>query len=149
MTDEQINAAIARALNADEHWMIQKNYCADLNAMHEAERFLIDAHLLFEYGMHISNSHHDEYPIRATARERAEAFLKTLGKWEETVVKESLTVQPITEKSSAVQSTSSGGASTYGGKGLGIAGATWPPETRITVNGKTFLLADIEKEMTE
>jgi hypothetical protein len=59
------------------------NYSTDLNAMHEAERFLIDAHLLFEYGMHISNKHHDEYPIRATARERAEAFLRTLGKWEE------------------------------------------------------------------
>lgn len=57
-----------------------------------------------------------------------------------------------TEESSAVQSTSSGGSggvSTYGGKGLGIAGAAWPPETRITVNGKTFCLADIDKEMTE
>jgi hypothetical protein len=63
-----------------------------------------------------------------------------------------LATEATTEKSSAVQSTSSGGpggASTYGGKGLGIAGATWPPETRITVNGKTFCLADIDKEMTE
>ncbi len=57
-----------------------------------------------------------------------------------------------TEKSSAVQCTSSGGsggASACGGNGLGIAGAVWPPETRITVNGKTFCLADIDKEMTE
>ena len=57
-----------------------------------------------------------------------------------------------TEKSSAVQCTSSGGsggASACGGNGLGIAGAVWPPETRITVNGKTFYLADIDKEMTE
>lgn len=56
------------------------------------------------------------------------------------------------KESLAVQSTSSGGsggASTYGGNGLGIAGAVWPPETRITVNGKTFCLADIDKEMTE
>jgi len=83
MTDEQINAAIARVLNADEHWMVQKNYCTDLNAMHEAEKVLRDKELLFEYGMHISNSHHYEYLLRATARERAEAFLKTLGKWEE------------------------------------------------------------------
>jgi hypothetical protein len=80
MTDEQINAAIARALNADEHWMIQKNYCADLNAMHEAEKVL-------------SSTQQDEYwdclidegvdYLFATARQRAEAFLKTLGKWEE------------------------------------------------------------------
>jgi hypothetical protein len=27
--------------------------------------------------------------------------------------------------------------------------AAWPPETRITVNGKTFCLADIDKEMAE
>ena len=74
----------------------------------------------------------------ATARQRAEAFLKALGKWE-----------PTTEESSAVQSTASGGASTYGGTGLGIAGAAWPPETQITVNGKTFCLADIDTEMTE
>ena len=60
--------------------------------------------------------------------------------------------EATTEKSSVVQSTSSGGpggASTYGGKGLGIAGVAWPPETRITVNGKTFCLADIDKEMAE
>jgi hypothetical protein len=42
MTDEQINAAIARALNADEHWMIEKNYCNDLNAMHETEKMLMN-----------------------------------------------------------------------------------------------------------
>jgi hypothetical protein len=85
------------------------------------------------------------------ARAGVETFLLTLGKWP-TTDNESLTVQPITEKSSAVQSTSSsgsGGASTFGGKGLGIAGAIWPPETLVTVNGKTFRLADIDKEMTE
>ena len=68
------------------------------------------------------------------------------------VDKDSLTTGVTTEESSAVQSISSGGsggASVYGGKGLGIAGVAWPPETRITVNGKTFCLADIDKEMTE
>ena len=151
MTDDQINAAIETVLHRNEHWLIARDYCTDLNAMHEAERFLRDANLLFEYGMHISNSHHYEYLLRATARQRAEAFLRTLGKWSATD-KESLTVGATTEESSEVQSTSSsgsGGASTYGGNGLGIAGATWPPETRITVNGKTFCLADIDKEMTE
>jgi hypothetical protein len=101
MTNEQINAAIAEACgwkeitnctcggkkrgcppggHASSH---TPNYCTDLNAMHEAEKVLKDKELLFEYGMHISNSHHYEYLLRATARERAEAFLRTLGKWEE------------------------------------------------------------------
>jgi hypothetical protein len=165
MNDEQINAAIAEACGWVDCRVVQKatlgvctpvaygrpnkyghdvvcpSFAIDLNAMHEVEKVLREKELLFEYAMHISHSHHYEHLLRATARERAEAFLKTLGKWEAT-----------TEESSAVQSTSSGGsggASTYGGKGLGIAGATWPPETRITVNGKTFCLADIDKEMTE
>ena len=92
MTDQQINWAITEAIGADPHWKCAKDYCNDLNAMHDAEKFLRDANLLFEYGMHITNSHHYEYLLRATARERAEAFLRTLGKWEAT-----------TEKSSAVQ----------------------------------------------
>ena len=90
MTDEQINAAIARECGdniceccKDICKDCDKNYCTDLNAMHEAEKFLRDANLLFEYGMHITNSHHYEYLLRATARQRAEAFLRTLGKWEE------------------------------------------------------------------
>ena len=101
MTYEQINAAIAEACGctnvsarhrsgrcpgADDLYVGHEflpDYCADLNAMHDAEKFLRDANLLFEYGMHISNSHHYEHLLRATARERAEAFLRTLGKWEE------------------------------------------------------------------
>jgi hypothetical protein len=80
MTNEQINAAIARVLNADEHWMIQKDYCTDLNAMHEAEKVLT-----FEDW----ESYRDELGgsfrgcAHATARQRAEAFLRTLGKWKE------------------------------------------------------------------
>ena len=99
MTDQEINAAIAEACGwtnvtaahrsgkapgADYvGYEFYPNYCGDLNAMHEAEKVLRDADLLFEYGMHISNSHHYEYLLGATARERAEAFLRTLGKWEE------------------------------------------------------------------
>ena len=81
MTDEQINAAIARALNADEHWMIQKDYCADLNAMHEAEEIL-SPHQRDQMRLRLNMALGDEY-WRATARQRAEAFLRTLGKWEE------------------------------------------------------------------
>jgi hypothetical protein len=95
MTDDQINWAITEAIGADPHWKCAKDYCNDLNAMHEAEKFLRDANLLFEYGMHITNSHHYEYLLRATARERAEAFLRTLGKWEEVVVKESFTTEEV------------------------------------------------------
>jgi hypothetical protein len=80
MTDEQINAAIARVLNADEHWMIRKNYCGDLNAMHEAEKMLTPTQIE-DYIIEVMQFSHE--PIIATARQRAEAFLRTLGKWEE------------------------------------------------------------------
>jgi len=80
MTDAQINAAIAKALNADEHWMIQKNYCNDLNAMAQAEKMLNPAQIE-DYVIEVMGFSHE--PIFATARQRAEAFLRTLGKWEE------------------------------------------------------------------
>ena len=80
MTDEQINAAIASALNADEHWMIQKDYSADLNAMHEAEKVLTSMQQ-DEYWDHLIDE--KVAYLFATARQRAEAFLRTLGKWEE------------------------------------------------------------------
>ena len=82
MTDEQINAAIARALNADKHWMIQKDYCTDLNAMHEAEKVL-DFNQLRDMEDSVS-FRFAVLPFHATARQRAEAFLRALGKWEET-----------------------------------------------------------------
>jgi hypothetical protein len=40
-----------------------------------------------------------------------------------------------------------GGKSTYQNGMLGLANVALPPETRITVNGKTFQLKDINKEM--
>jgi hypothetical protein len=82
MTDEQINSAIAEALNQDEHWMIQKNYCSDLNAMHEAEESL-KGKQFGTYGIALNDIDGSLWGIRATARQRAEAFLRTLGKWEE------------------------------------------------------------------
>ena len=150
MTNEQINQAIAKACG----WPILDNppkgfyplYCTDLNAMHDAEKMLCcwEDHVSYQSWLGYAGGNvivQLQQCITATARQRAEAFLRTLEKWD-----------PTTEESSAVQSTSSGGsggASTYGGKGLGIAGGAWPPETQITVNGKTFCLADIDKEMTE
>ena len=90
MTDEQINAAIAEACGwrkEDGVYMWTANgidytcpdlwdWANDLNAMHEAEKVL-------------TQKQRDEYrhwlcpDIFSTARERAEVFLKTLGKWEE------------------------------------------------------------------
>ena len=88
MTDEQINEAITQATGLWNYPYSSEtkrmyDFCSDLNAMHEAENVLMHADLLFEYGMHISRDHKYDYLLRATARERAEAFLRTLGKWEE------------------------------------------------------------------
>jgi len=76
------------------------DYLNDLNAMHEAEEHaihnLMDADEWGEYGMLLKRSHphglflngevdyHDLATIlHATASQRAEAFLRTIGKWEE------------------------------------------------------------------
>lgn len=106
MTDEQINAAIAEAcgwtnVNATHRsgkapsadyvgCEFYPNYCGDLNAMHEAEKVMPDESWL-EYTNMVRKIFG---PIRSvpawgksylhlTARQRAEAFLRALGKWEE------------------------------------------------------------------
>jgi hypothetical protein len=63
------------------------NYFEDLNAMHEAEKKLDDVKqnrmadsLRGVLGFH-SHSYFDL--MHATARQRAEAFLRTIGKWKE------------------------------------------------------------------
>jgi hypothetical protein len=57
------------------------NYLNDLNAMHESEKTLdyddlndMEESVSFHFGV---------TPFHATAAERAEAFLRTIGKWEE------------------------------------------------------------------
>jgi hypothetical protein len=99
MTNEQINAAIAEAcglkkpsrkvkLNDKGFFVTQHaklpDYCYDLNAMHEAENTLTDANM-FVMAHHIERlvSAKGQHYFHATARQRAEAFLRTLGKWEE------------------------------------------------------------------
>ena len=69
------------------------NYLNDLNAMHDAEKVLFpvkvhDLHgpdLVKEYGAILQHlcCGHPGGAIRATASQRAEAFLRTIGKWEE------------------------------------------------------------------
>ena len=60
------------------------NYLNDLNAMHEAEKLLV--RLQWVSYLRRLQTLCDEsvtWPIHATASQRAEAFLRTIGKWEE------------------------------------------------------------------
>lgn len=105
MTDEQINAAIAEACgwtNVGEcenggfrlrgfppdryeaHRKPIPNYCTDLNAMHEAEKVLDSDELFRGYYLALYDiTKSTRCPVHATARQRAEAFLRTIGKWED------------------------------------------------------------------
>jgi hypothetical protein len=110
MTNEQINIAIAEAcgwiiIKACDGSLIGKpkneqgpmdeipDYCNDLNAMHEAEKTLdFEQAELFEgelCDVTFKNNDGSENPLpckfsvcHATAHQRAEAFLKTINKWE-------------------------------------------------------------------
>jgi len=101
MTDERINQRIAEAcgwtqVNAEHRSgrapnaeyvgsEFISNYCNDLNAMHEAEKVMTKAQWE-DFVQHLANdwsSVSDAWKdvCHATARQRAEAFLRTLGKW--------------------------------------------------------------------
>lgn len=95
MSDEEINKAIAEICgicNSDEHGLLYKtntgwvrdcpDFCNDLNAMHEAEAVLTERQFL-SYAFALNDIDGSLWGIRATARQRAEAFLRTMGKWEE------------------------------------------------------------------
>jgi len=56
------------------------DYLNDLNAMHEAEKFLTSTDLGWKY-IEVLKKVTFELPWCATARQRAEAFLKTLDLW--------------------------------------------------------------------
>jgi hypothetical protein len=105
MTDEQINAAIAEACGRKRRpngdWYPDngstvgsqaiRDYCNCLNAMHEAEQYLWrkDYYMRYDYVDELGklqNPHNWQRMeasdmLDVTARERAEAFLRTLGKW--------------------------------------------------------------------
>lgn len=70
------------------------NYCNDLNAMHEAEKMLLTGSA--KPVIHATSRYTEQLCrilrctdtalfqfAHATARQRAEAFLRTIGKWEE------------------------------------------------------------------
>jgi hypothetical protein len=92
MTDEQINAAIAEAcgwpgnlictdFNGNLWPADPPNYCTDLNAMHEAEKLIYKHHWMWTAYYYAVGA--GPFSLHVTARKKAEALLKVLGKWEE------------------------------------------------------------------
>jgi hypothetical protein len=100
MTKEQINMAIAQAcgwkklLEYNGAWgrdlqrtYLLPDYCNDLNAMHEAEKVLTEPQQsTYAQLLHAAHKRHyllaDFCVAHATAAQRAEAFLRTINKWE-------------------------------------------------------------------
>jgi hypothetical protein len=89
MTNQQINIAIAEhcGFNLEEYRMEEgginvaalPDYCNDLNAMYEAEEVLTSN----EWELwHRIIGDWDVTVARLTSHQRAESFLKTIGKWE-------------------------------------------------------------------
>lgn len=58
----------------------------DLNAMHEAEKMITDWWSYSDWLQKIADTgaSYDRDLIQATAAQRAEAFLRTIGKWKDT-----------------------------------------------------------------
>jgi hypothetical protein len=111
MTDQEINIAIAEVCgwksvqvvfpdarewyrHAEKKEICSKedlpDYCGDLNAMHEAEKSLSNHNPegrseANNYATHLCKIAIRDVNLRifATARQRAEAFLRTVGKWKE------------------------------------------------------------------
>lgn len=99
MSEQEINEAIAEACgrerNPDGGWYPDNglrvgtqaipDYCSDLNAMHEAEKVLTEkgVNAWWAYVAHINRNNptpfRAESAVHATARQRAEAFIKTLN----------------------------------------------------------------------
>lgn len=112
MTDQEINVAIHKARGLPimtDGWVPTYNdpdnrgmapeaeplpipdYCRDLNAMHEAEQALANMNILDRVDLRpdytnmlwFISAKDGGYPLMATALQRAEAFLRTIGKWRE------------------------------------------------------------------
>lgn len=107
MNPERQRIAIAEACGwktgyrDPEAWHPLPDYLNDLNAMHEAEKFILSTDLYIQYvnylfrSVGINRTYYmgaapEVFPadrqfavFHATASQRAEAFLRTIGKWEE------------------------------------------------------------------
>jgi len=86
MTDQEINIAIAKyEISRGAEIAYRRDYCNDLNEMHEVEPYLGSSQqvrYLKELGF-IPTLKHGWVLCRATAHQRAEAFLRTIGKWKD------------------------------------------------------------------
>ncbi|MFZ0617036.1 MAG: hypothetical protein WAN16_11410 [Chthoniobacterales bacterium] len=111
MTPDKIKRAIAEAcgwkrpddtevmkwkigwIDSEDWWMCPKgvlrlkcdipDYCNDLNAMHEAEKVLTSEQVTSYVDLLEFMNERWATPAFGTAAQRAEAFLRTLGKWED------------------------------------------------------------------
>jgi len=97
MTPEKQRIAIAEACGivTHDHWgplyrtpqglvRVCPDFTGDLNAMHEAERVLIERgdEAMLDYDQELGMVT-DSWKWNATAAQKASAFLETLGLWEE------------------------------------------------------------------
>ena len=92
MTPEQQRIAIAEACSEDNDSIVRgliPDYPFDLNAMHEAEKIIPRQLFHVDYWQKGYGRFQQILssltitPYSATAAQRAEAFLRTIGKWEE------------------------------------------------------------------
>ena len=96
MKPEQQRVAIAEAcgwktdkrglgwLSPHGYYASEPDYLNDLNAMHDAEKTLTDkAHEEFRLNLYDLIRDDSRLIVSSTASQRAEAFLRTIGKWEE------------------------------------------------------------------
>jgi len=116
MKDEELNKTIAKAINWKpftlsfdmqgkpiEGWDKVPNFCGDLNLMNDVERTLSDEQYKLFHNFLFNDSYADgeisiesrRNYISASARQRAEAFIRTLG--ECALEKESNNIELITE----------------------------------------------------
>jgi hypothetical protein len=70
--------------NGVKHGMPIPDYLTDLNAMHEVEKLLTEdqAEKFRAWLLKLNGYNHDRV-VSCTAAQRAEAFLRTVGKWED------------------------------------------------------------------
>ena len=91
MTDQEINEAIAEAcgqryhkptedeVKSGSYYQYEPDFCRSLDLMHVAESILLPEQQETFSGHLLDRLHF--FVAHATARQRAEAFLKTIGKW--------------------------------------------------------------------
>lgn len=80
LTDSEINVRIAQMCGLVGPEI--PDYCSDLNAMFEAERYLLghDPENYYKYATAIDRNHSPEWLVHVAARQRALCLLRIYGK---------------------------------------------------------------------